>query len=430
MKRYLEYKKTNISWFGEIPKDWRIERVKRHFSFSKDSADPEGKNVLSLTMKGIKIRDVSTNEGQLPESFNGYRYLKRRDIVFNPMDLVSGYVDLAEIEGIISPAYSVLRKRDFSTVNLKYITLQFQRNYKEKIFWWYGQGVSFDHRWELKDKVLMNFPILLPTEIDQERIVSEIRKVEDLINAFETAKLRYISLLKSYKQSKIDELVTKGLNPNIKMKHSSIEWLGMIPEHWNVRRLKTIVTKPLQYGANESGSNVPTNSLRYIRITDFSNDNTLSEEDKLYLSFEKGMNYKLNKNDLLLARSGATAGKVFICSNLTEESCFAGYLIRAVVNQEIILPQYLYHYMHSNAYNNWISYTFIKSTIENISATKYENLSVSIPTLHEQDEILKKIDEIEIEHRKMITMAEKQIELILEYRRSLIYELITGKRKP
>ena len=86
--------------------------------------------------------------------------------------------------------------------------------------------------------------------------------------------------------------------------------------------------------------------------------------------------------------------------------------------------------MHSSAYNNWISYTFIKSTIENISATKYENLIVPIPTIIEQEKILKIIDNIENECKEVISKVEKQIELIQQYRQSLIYELVTGKRKP
>lgn len=417
MANYIEKTKTSISWFGDIPKDWKIERVKTHFDFSKDSTNPEGKHILSLTMKGIKIRDVSNNDGQLPESFDGYRYLKIGDIVFNPMDLISGYVDLANIEGIISPAYTVLRKKDNSKVNLKYITLQFQRNYKEKIFWWYGQGVSFDHRWELKDKTLMNFPILIPTELDQENIVNEVKKVDRFINRFTTSKNRYIELLKQYKQSKINELVTKGLNPNVKMKDSGTKWLGKVPEHWRILKLKKLVK------LNSSTSKNLNNKVALENIESWTGRFIQGEGNPFEadgVQFENG--------DVLFCKLRPYLAKVFLP---TEDGVCVNELLVLKPNTNLVSKEFIYTRLLTYDFIQLVNSSTYGAKMPRASWDFIGEIEIPFPTdFEEQNAIFNMTNQINTGINQLIDKALNQIELIQQYRQSLIYELVTGKRKP
>ena len=417
MKKYSEYKKSNISWLGEIPKDWKIERVKKHFNFSKDSTEPDGKNVLSLTMKGIKIRDISTNEGQLPDSFDGYRYLKQGDIVFNPMDLISGYVDLAEIEGIISPAYTVLRKKFSSNTNLRYITIQFQRNYKERIFWWYGQGVSLDHRWELKDKTLMNFPILIPTEIDQDRIVDEINNLGEFTNNFILSKRKYIDLLKEYKQTKINELVTKGLNNDVNSKESGIKWLGKIPQHWRILKLKKLVKVNSSKSSN-LGNKVALENIESWTGKLLKTDSALFEADGV--PFENG--------DVLFCKLRPYLAKVFLP---TEDGSCVNELLVLKPKTDLISKEFIY--------TRLLTYDFIQLVNSSTYGAKMPRASWDFigeieipfpPDFDEQTQIFDMAEKINSDINILIHKAEEQIELIQQYRQSLIYELVTGKRKP
>lgn len=429
MKQHDKYKLSNIRWINQIPNDWKEVRNKGLFKVVKKivGKSVDDFKVLSLTLNGIIYRDLENKVGKMPKDFEGYQIVEPENIVLClfDMDVTPRIVGYSDKQGLVSSAYTVIKAKD-KTVNPQYYYYWFLAMDNNKALLAETKGL----RNTMKDSDLMSLISASPSIEEQGVIVDTLHIKLQEIGDFIKQKQKSIELLKEYKQSKINELVTKGINPNIKTKDSGIKWLGDIPENWEVIRLKLLLKKPLQYGANESGEEITSNSLRYIRITDFTNDNVLSEKNKLYLTKEKGQNYRLNENDLLFARSGATAGKVFICTNLLEESCYAGYLIRAVVNTEIIIPKYLYYYMHSSAYNNWISYTFIKSTIENISATKYENLIVPIPTIIEQEKILKIIDNIENEYKEVISKVEKQIELIQQYRQSLIYELVTGKRKP
>src|SRR5690606_8731296 len=138
------------------------------------------------------------------------------------------------------------------------------------------------------------------------------------------------------KQALIQKAVTRGLNENVPMKDSDIEWIGEIPENWEVKSLKYMLNEKLKYGANESGIDYDPNLPRYIRITDFSDSGKLSEENKLSLSWKNGKDYLLKDGDILFARSGATVGKSYqFKKSMSQEKhyAFAGYLIKASIDE-------------------------------------------------------------------------------------------------
>ena len=222
----------SIDWIGKVPIGWEIKRVKHLFFLKKEvSENPTDEKILSLTFGGIVVRDVSSNEGQLPETYNGYTKIYPNDIVMNPMDLRSGWVDKSMYEGIISPSYYVLNT-GMDIVNIGYFNYQLQRHYKERIFFPFGQGVSYDYRWGMGRETLLNFPMLLPPQKTQSGIVSfldnKTQKIDQLIDLTE----KKIKLLKEQRTSLINHCITKGLNPNVEMKDSGIEWIGKIPSHW------------------------------------------------------------------------------------------------------------------------------------------------------------------------------------------------------
>jgi type I restriction enzyme S subunit len=195
--------------------------------------------------------------------------------------------------------------------------------------------------------------------------------------------------------------------------------------------LKFCLSEKLRYGANASGDYYNPNWYRYIRITDFTPEGTLDENNKLSLSPEYGKDYELKDGDILLARSGATVGKSFQFRlvDRNERCCYAGYLIKASPKEGIILSDFLYNYTLSSNYENWKNSIFIKATIENISADKYANLLVPLPPIDEQKRIL---EHIKAETRTLdiaISKAKREIELIIEYREAMIAEAVTGRAK-
>ncbi|MGI8893051.1 MAG: restriction endonuclease subunit S [Bacteroidia bacterium] len=225
--------------------------------------------------------------------------------------------------------------------------------------------------------------------------------------------------------------ITKGVSASAKLKSTGIEWLSDIPEHWEIRRLKECLKGRLKYGANESGEDFNPSWYRYIRITDFTKEGFLDDENKLSLSPEVGKEYELADGDILFARSGATVGKTFQFRfvNDDEKYCYAGYLIKATPDEEIILSDYLMDYTNSIAFENWKNSIFNKATIENIGADKYSVLKVPIPPVNEQKQILNYVKKETITIDTAIAKAEKEIELIREYKEAMIAEAVMGKRK-
>ena len=177
-------------------------RIKDVFVLHKEySGQPDNEIILSLTQRGIIERDISKNEGQLPESFNKYNLVYPGDIVLNPMDLITGWVDISKFKGLISPSYKTLRLIDKENNNLKFYCYQFQRYYWDKIFFKYGEGVSYDYRWGINNDILMNFPI------KKLSLVQQNEKVEEIENMFSQTKnnisvySKKIEIMKEYRKS-------------------------------------------------------------------------------------------------------------------------------------------------------------------------------------------------------------------------------------
>lgn len=215
-----------------------------------------------------------------------------------------------------------------------------------------------------------------------------------------------------------------------KYKDSGVEWLGEVPEGWNVKHLKYLSNEPLKYGSNESSVSNDRNFPRYVRITDINSNGSLRQDTFQSLCDEIARNFILKTGDLLFARSGATVGKTFIYDNSWGRCCFAGYLVRFRSDKKIFLPRFLNFFTNSQNYWDWISNVNIQSTIQNVSGEKYKNLSVPVPPLIEQTKITIFLDHETAYIDTLISKKEQQIELLREKRMSLISHTITKGLDP
>lgn len=213
-------------------------------------------------------------------------------------------------------------------------------------------------------------------------------------------------------------------------KNSGVEWLGEVPEHWKMARIKSILDSPLKYGANESAELDDTSLPRFIRITDIDDNGKLRDETFKSLPVEVAEPYLLKDGDILLARSGATVGKSFIYSEIQGAACFAGYLIRARVSDQMCSPSWLYYFCQTDGYWSYILGSQIQATIQNVSAEKYANFYLSIPELSEQKAILSFIDCEKIKIDTLIGEQEQLIALLKEKRQAVIYHAVTKGLDP
>lgn len=207
LDKNVTLKDSGVEWIGEIPEHWEINRLKYLFTIRKRIANSLGYHVLSITQRGIKVKDITSGEGQLAMDYSKYQLAFKGDFAMNHMDLLTGYIDISNFDGVISPDYRVFTLENSDCIPEYYLRV-FQMCYHEKVFYAFGQGVSKLGRWRFPADNFNNFFIPIPPKQEQLQIVEYIenqtKKIDKAINLQEN----YISKLKEYKASLIDSVVT------------------------------------------------------------------------------------------------------------------------------------------------------------------------------------------------------------------------------
>lgn len=422
-------KDSNIEWIGQMPEDWRIERLQWYLDEVKVSNSLlQTSNVLSLTNKlgVIPYEEKGAQGNTSKEDYTQYKLAYPNTIVANSMNILIGSVGICNYFGCVSPVYYVFIPKataDLQFINYIFQTKQFQQELRR-----YANGI-LEIRLRVSANGILKRMIAIPTLERQKKIVVILNRKIQSVDSFIANQQAQIEKLKEYKQSVITEAVTKGLDSTAPMKDSGVEWIGKIKISNNVYRLKFALKSPLLYGANESGD-VHYQAVRYIRITDITNDNQLKDDDNnQYLTEQQAQGYILSHNDVLFARSGGTVGKTFIFNEKYGRCAFAGYLIKAECNKDILLPKFLMYYTQSSLYDIWRSMIFIQSTIQNIGANKYANLEIILPPIREQVAVVDYLDKKCANIDNLISIKQQKIEKLQEYKKSLIYEYVTGKKE-
>ena len=220
------------------------------------------------------------------------------------------------------------------------------------------------------------------------------------------------------------------LKPYPEYKESGLAWLGQVPGHWELRRLRHLINGRLTYGANTAAEFTNPDWPRYIRITDFRADGSLKADTFRSLPPNIARDYMVDPGDILLARSGATVGKAFLVVKLTGAACHAGYLIRARPDRRLVSPEFLFAFTQSTAFSAWKDLTFNTATIQNIGADKYANLRVPFPPPEEQATIVRFLDWANRRLERAIRAKRKVIALLNEQKQAFIQRAVTRGLDP
>ncbi len=424
-----EMKDSGIAWIGAMPRAWKMNTIAQIFLQVKcKNTGLQEKNLLSLSYGKVKRKSIDTVEGLLPESFDGYNIIEKDDIVLRLTDLQNDHtslrVGLAEERGIITSAYLTIRNR--SNFCPKYLYYYLHSFDIAKGFYGMGAGVRQGLNWD----GVKWLKILAPSVPEQERIAAFLDAECAEIDAVLEKTRASIEEYKKLKQAVITQAVTKGIRGDRPMKDSGIEWIGEIANEFAVYKFKYLLKTPMQYGANEAGITFDKTLPRYIRITDITSDGRLKQDNRLCIEDTVAKPYILQDGDLLFARSGGTVGKSFLYKQSYGNAAFAGYLIRAVVNRTIAVPEYVYYYTNSSIYDTWKNSIFIQSTIQNIGADRYSNMPIIVPNnIEEQRSIVEYLNERCVGIDALIRKKQQYLTEIENYKKSLIYEYVTGKKE-
>ena len=425
-----EMVKTDIPWMPEISSDFSVGYVKQYFFVSKDlSNDGEPERVLKLARAGIVEKDVTTNEGQMAASYAGYNKVCVGDLLLNPMDLYSGAnCNVSELNGVISPAYSNLRAKKTGTVVPKYYDYYFKSQYWLMAMFAHGKGVSFDNRWTLNNDALRSYEIPVAPYAMQQKIVDAIQDGEKKVDSLIANVQAQNEKLKTYKQSLITEVVTKGLDPNAPMKDSELPWFGLIPRHWKLAKIK-------MYATTCSGGTPPSGDMSYYNgkinwVCSYDLCEKEIEETEKTLS-DKGAEHIAGTlqlpNSILVAMYGGagTIGNsgLLKCYARTNQAICSIHFDEAVVEPKFAF----YQTMFIRRY--WMFFAVGTRKDPNISQDIVRNMKYVIPPIQEQTAIATYLDAKCSQIDQLISLKESKIEKLQQYKRSLIYEYVTGKKE-
>lgn len=436
MKRYHTYKDSGFEWIGEVPEGWGVLPIKYVVKIPVTDGPHETPDFLNEGIPFISAEAIKNDKIDFGKKrgfisiaehkrFSEKYKPQKGDIYMIKSGATTGNVAVVETDdefNIWSPLAAI--RPDLKKTTTKFL-FHFMKsiNFFESI----EIGWSFGTQQNIGMGVIENLPIVAPPIAEQISIATYLDRKTAQIDDLISKKQKLIELLKEERAAIINQAVTKGLNPDAPMKDSGVEWLGEVPSRWEVKRLKWLIKGKLKYGANESTELTDDSFPRYIRITDFNNDGKLRDDTFKSLPFEIAKDYLLHDGDILFARSGATVGKTFLYQNFKGIACYAGYLIKANVNSKLILSNFLYYYTKSATYENWKNSVFIQATIQNIGADKYQMLNVPQPPINEQVSIVENINKKTSKIDQTTSKIEKQIELLKEFRTTLISEVVTGK---
>ena len=424
-----EMKHSGIPWIGEVPKSWEVVRNKNVFSNSKTLVGENWNNtqLLSLTTKGIKPIAIGSTSGKVPDSYETYQVVEKNNLVMCLFDLDCSAVfsGLSPIFGMISPAYKAL------TVKEGYYP-DFYAKWFEYIF--DGRKFMFlskNIRYSLTYDEFAALQIVAPSLSEQQKIAEFLDKKCGEVDEMIALQEQIIEELKAYKQSVITEVVTKGLNPNVPMKDSGIEWIGEIPEHWESARIKNLSTM-ISKGATPHtiDKDAYEGNVRFIKCENISN-NKLVNNRSYYISPQINETMKrsqLAENDILFVIAGATIGKTaivkkdFLPSNTNQAVSF----IRLKNAKNV---KFLWYVLQSNVIQAPLWLDAVQSAQPNLSMEDLGNFNITIPIVDEQQSIANYLDKKCGEIDELISIKQQKIESLKEYKKSIIYEYVTGKKE-
>lgn len=430
--KYPAYKDSGVEWLGEVPAHWSITPLK--FSAScNDTVLPESTDD-DYEIEYVEISDVnevSGITGSASYKFSDAPSRARRMLQDGDVLISTVRTYLRAIAPVVNPPENLIASTGFAVVRPRKGILDGAfLGYLLRAEWWISEviarsvGVSYPAI-NASDLIGLNIPV--PALQEQTQIARFLDHETARIDALIEEQQRLIELLKEKRQAVISHAVTKGLDPTVPMKDSGVEWLGEVPAHWRVVRLRHCLVDALTYGANEPSDEANLEHPRYIRITDLNDDGTLSAETYKSLPPEKAEPYMLEEGDVLFARSGATVGKSFLYSREYGPACYAGYLIRARVNKRALIPMYLWMCTQSRQYEQFIGESNIQATIQNVSAEKYGNMWIALPELEEQERILAELEIQLSQFKSLMETSVGALVLLQERRSALISAAVTGK---
>ncbi|EHE1098751.1 restriction endonuclease subunit S [Campylobacter upsaliensis] len=427
----ISYKPSGIKWLGEIPQSWEIKPLQAIFNQrNEQNNNLEFQTILSLVKDvGVIPYEEKGNVGnKAKDDLQGYKIARVNDLVLNKMNAVIGSLGVSKYDGLVSPIYLVLYIENPNYL-IAYYSYLFQTKSIQKFLRKFAYGIM-----EIRESIdYLEFKkMFLPTPPlqEQKEIAEFLDKKCEKIQNFIDKKQKLITLLQEKKQALINEVVTKGLNPNIEFKNSEIEYLGLIPHHWEAVKVKFTAYVKGRIGFHGLNSN----EFRYdegaylVTGNDFDNNEVMWDKCRRVSEerFYEDPNIHLQNNDLLITKDG-TIGKTAIVNNCPKQATLNSGIFLVRTMKKMCFVKYLFFIINSQYFKEFVNVKTSGSTIKHLYQSDFHDLKIPLPPLHEQKEIAEFLDSKVAQIDSVIEKTKKQIELVKEYKNTLINEAVCGR---
>ncbi len=422
-----EYKDSGIEWIGQIPKEWKLATLKQigtyinGYAFKPEDWTDSGKPI-------IRIQDLTGSMGS-PNFYNGEldsKYLvSKGDILVSWAATLDAFIWEKE-EGWLNQ--HIFKALPSSDVNYQFfywlIKLAMENMNNDN-----KHGIVMQH---VTTKVFGNFAVSIPSVNEQQRIADYLDKVCGEIDEMVALQETMIEELKAYKQSVITEAVTKGLNPNVPMKDSGIDWIGQIPAHWKIQRLRTLGWT--QNGISQSGDYFGEEyCYPFVSYSDaYKNYSVAYPEGRANSSDNDREKYSLIEGDVLFTRTSETIDEIGFastCMKTIKDAVYSGFLIRFRPTTKKLYKGFSKYYFRSQMHRAFFVKQMNIVTRASLGQDLLKNLIVLLPAYIEQQQIASYLDNKCSEIDSLIAIKQQKIDVLKEYKKSVIYEYVTGKKE-
>jgi type I restriction enzyme S subunit len=434
LPKYERYKDSEIEWADTIPSHWDVKPGRVTLSLNKEkNAGNIEETVLSLSYGRLVIKPPEKMTGLVPESLEGYQIINPGDIIIRPTDLQNDWtslrVGLAKNRGIITSAYLGLKHDE--KVSSEYLYYLLHSYDLLKVYYGMGTGLRQNLSWD----DFKYLPLTLPPKFEQDRIVAFLDQKTAEIDALIAKKQRQIELLDEQKAILINRAVTRGLNPNAKLKPSGIEWIGEIPEEWGITRFKFCASS-LEQGWSPQCENrhAEIGSWGVVKVGCVNGGVFKPEEHKaLPPALKADIRFLVNEGDFLVSRANSRelVGSAAIATDSVWRLMLCDKVYRCRISNQKFVPDLVVSLfgIKSSRIQLEIGANGASDSMQNISQDVVKNLWVPLPPLSEQAEIVAHIRDLSTQTLRVKLRVESQIKSLKTLRSTLIAHAVTGRIK-
>ncbi len=385
---YPAYKPSGVPWLGDVPAHWEVMRAKYYYRESQEVSASGAEELMSVSHRtGVTPRKDNVTMF-LAESNVGYKICRPDDIVINTMWAYMAALGVARQVGIVSPSYGVYRPREPGLLNLEYVdallrTDGYRTEYNRR-----STGIT-DSRLRLYPEQFLEIPLLRPPLAEQAAIVRYLGHADQLINRYISAKERLIALLEEQRQAVIHRAVTRGLDPNVRLKPSGVEWLGDVPAHWEVRRLKHWV------GINEAvlpENTDPYFEFRYLEIGAVGAGTLVSEPVKTRFGNAPSRARRIVRTgDTIVSTVRTYLKATWFAEDVKDDLiCSTGFAV--FTPRKAVWPNFVGYITQSNALTDRVTAASVGTAYPAIAESRLGAFHVALPPLDEQAAIVEYLD--------------------------------------